>query len=430
MVANRRIGKRDIAALQPGQIIWDGDVAGFGARQQTKNGAVSYVLFYRTAEGRQRWHTIGRHGSPWTPDEARTEAKRILGSVASGLDPAALKRAKRKAQSVSELCDLYLADAQAGRVLTRRREAKRPSTILTDRGRIERHIKPLLGTMAVPAVTRTDVEAFMHDVAEGKTAARTKTKKLRGLAVVRGGKGTASRTVGLLGSIFTYAVRHHMRLENPVRGVERFADQQRLRRLSNAEYAAIGAALRKAARDREIWPPAIALTRFLLLTGWRRGEGVGLRGSETDLAHRTATLGVSKTGRSVRPLSDAAVNLLRPLIGKGVDLIFPASRGHGPMSGYPKFWRKIAGLAKLPDGSKLPADITPHVFRHSFASLASDLGYSEATIAALIGHKGGTITSRYIHSADEVLLAAADAVTNKTAELMRERRPNAKVFAL
>jgi hypothetical protein len=196
----RRIGKREIGALEPGQVIWDGDVSGFGARRQID--AISYVLIYRTAEGRQRWHTIGRHGSPWTPETARKESKRLLGSVAGGLDPAALKRAKRAASSVAELCDLYLSDAETGRILTRRKAAKKVSTILTDRGRIERHIKPLLGTMRVPAVTRADIEAFMHDVAQGKTAARTKTKKRRGLANVRGGKGTATRTVGLLGAIF------------------------------------------------------------------------------------------------------------------------------------------------------------------------------------------------------------------------------------
>jgi integrase len=278
--------------------------------------------------------------------------------------------------------------------------------------------------MSVPAITRNDVEAFMHHVAEGKTAIRTKTKKRRGLANVRGGKGTASRTVGLLGSIFTYAVRHHMRPDNPVRGVERFADQQRLRRLSNDEYAAIGDALRMAARGKEIWPPAIALTRFLLLTGWRRGEGVGLRASEIDLGRRTATLGDSKTGRSIRPLSSAAVELLRPIIGARDGIAFPASRGNGMMTGYPKFWKRIAKLAELPD------DVTPHVFRHSLASLAADLGYSEPTIAALIGHKGRSITSRYIHSADAVLLAAADAVADRTLELMGERRRSAKVIAL
>jgi integrase len=413
MASARRIGQREIAALQPGHVIWDGDVSGFGARRQID--AISYVLIYRTAEGRQRWHTIGRHGSPWTPDTARKEAKRLLGSVAGGLDPAAIKRAKRSASSVAELCDLYLADAEAGRILTRRKAAKKPSTILTDKGRIERHIKPLLGIMKVPTVTRADVEAFMHDVAKGKTAGRSKTKKPRGLANVRGGKGTASRTVGLLGSIFTYAVRHHMRPDNPVRGVERFADGQRKRRLANEEYAGLGAALRNAEKNCTIWPPAIALTRFLLLTGWRRGEGIGLRAAEIDLARRTATLGDSKTGRSMRPLSNAATELLRSTMNsmrKADGVIFLASRGSGLMSGYPKLWERIAKLADLPD------DVTPHVFRHSFASLAADLGYSESTIAALIGHAGRSMTSRYVHSADTVLLAAADVVSRRTLDLM------------
>jgi integrase len=414
MASPKRIGKREIAALQPGQIVWDRDLSGFGARRQTN--AISYVLIYRTAEGRQRWHTIGRHGSPWTPDTARKEAMRLLGSVAGGLDPAALKRAKRSAQSVAELCDMYLADAEAGRILTRRKAAKKASTLVTDRGRIERHIKPLMGTMRVPAVTRPDIEGFMHDVAQGKTAGRSKTKKRRGLANVRGGKGTATRTVGLLGSIFSYAVRHQMRPDNPVRGVERFADGQRKRRLSDEEYGAIGAALLKAENNNDIWRPALVLTRFLLLTGWRRGEGLALKSSEVDLARRTATLGDSKTGRSVRPLSIPATDLLRSILDSSnrdpAMLVFPASRGDGLMSGYPKIWERIAKSAALPE------DLTPHVFRHSFASLGADLGYSEPTIAALVGHKGRSVTSRYIHTADSVLLAAADAVARRTLQLM------------
>ncbi len=60
------------------------------------------------------------------------------------------------------------------------------------------------------------------------------------------------------------------------------------------------------------------------------------------------------------------------------------------------------------------------MLRHSFASLAADLGYSEPTIAALVGHKGHSITSRYIHSADAVLLAAADAVAARIIVLMNE----------
>jgi hypothetical protein len=96
MTTKRRIGLRDIRNLTPGQVIWDASVSGFGARRQ-KGSAVSYMVFYRTQEGRPRWHTIGRHGAPWTPDTAREEARRLLGDVARGQDPAATKRSKRQA---------------------------------------------------------------------------------------------------------------------------------------------------------------------------------------------------------------------------------------------------------------------------------------------------------------------------------------------
>ncbi len=259
-------------------------------------------------------------------------------------------------------------------------------------------------------MAREDVDAFMHAVADGKTAGKTKTAKKHGLARVRGGKGTASRTVGLLGAIFSYAVRRRMRPDNPVRGTVRFADGKRERRLSDGECKALGDALRKG-EDAGIWPAALAAARFLALTGWRSGEALGLRWAEIDLARRTATLSDTKTGKSIRPLSRAACDVLRGLSQIG-ELVFAASRGDGHMTGFPKLWARIAKLGSL------PADVTPHVLRHSFASLASDLGYSEPTIAALVGHKGRTITSRYVHSADAVLLAAADAVADRTSELM------------
>jgi integrase len=410
MAAKQRLGLRQVRALQPDEVAWDRTLPGFGARRQ-RSEAVSYVLFYRTREGRQRWYTIGRHGAPWTPETAREEAQRLLGSVVSNADPAAEKRATRNARTVSELCDLYVADAEAGRLMTRLRRAKKASTLATDRGRIERHIKPLLGRRAVASVTREDVETFLHEVAAGKSAGNTKTKS-HGLARVRGGRGTASRTVGLLGAIFAYAVRRRMRSDNPVHGVVRPADGRRERRLTDDEYKALGAGLRKAEAG-HVWPPAIGVARFLLLTGWRSGEALALRWSEIDLRRRTATLGDTKTGRSVRPLSYAACDVISKLSKTG-DLVFPATRGDGLMSGFRKLWNRIAALGTL------PADVTPHVLRHSFASLAGDLGYSEPAIATLIGHKGHTITSRYMHAADAVLLAAADAVANRTAQLMGE----------
>jgi integrase len=409
MAQRKRIGLREVRALKPGEQVWDAAVPGFHARRQKD--AVAYVLFYRTSEGRQRWHTIGRHGAPWTPDTAREEAQRLLGEKVRGADPAADKQARRKAVTMAELCDRYWSAVIAGRILVRGGKPKKPSTLATDRGRIEGHIKPLLGQLHVTGITRSDIEKFMHAVAEGESAKRSKTKSL-GVSIIRGGRGTASRTVGLLGAMLSYAVEQGLRPDNPASRIRKFAENKRERRLSDAEYAKLGTAVRKG-EAAGVWPAAIACVRLLALTGWRRGEALGLRWGEVDLARRTAALPDTKTGRSLRPLSHPACDVLRGLPRLG-NLVFPATRGDGGMNGFSKIWRRIARL------SQLPADITPHVLRHSFASLAADLGYSEPTIAALVGHKGQTMTSRYVHSADAVLLAAADAVARRIAELMGE----------
>jgi integrase len=162
----------------------------------------------------------------------------------------------------------------------------------------------------------------------------------------------------------------------------------------------------------------------LALTGWRSGEALALRWSELDLTRRTARLADTKTGLSARPLSHAACAVLRDTQRPHADRVFPATRGDGPMVGFKKIWPRIAKLGDL------PVDVTPHVLRHSFASLAGDLGFSEPTIAALVGHKGHSVTSRYVHSADAVLLAAADAVASRTSELMGEQSLEADVVPL
>lgn len=420
MVERKTIGLNDVRNLPPGQVVWDKKVPGFGARRQ-KGAAVAYVLFYRTADGRQRWHTIGRHGAPWTPDAARDEARRLLGEVVRGDDPAAVKRAKRKAATVAELCDAYIEAVEAGRILTRRKAAKKPSTLATDKGRVERHIKPLLGSLKASAVTRDDIERFRDGVTEGATKARIKTGK-HGLARVVGGRGTATRTMGLLGAIFSFAVRRALRPDNPVRGVERHSDGQRNRRLSEAEYAALGEALRTMPET--AWPIAVAAVKFLALTGWRRGEMLALKWSEVDLVTRTARLEDTKTGASLRPLSRAACDVLRPLQRFG-ERVFPASVGvDKPMRGFHKIWLRVAARAGL------ASDVTPHVLRHSYASIAADLGFSELTIAALLGHKKASVTSRYAHHADAVLLQAADAVADRIVELMGDTKLSGVVVEL
>jgi integrase len=307
----------------------------------------------------------------------------------------------------------YLADAAAGRLLTRHGRPKKQRTLDADRGRVARHIKPLLGRLPVAAVTHGDIEKFMHDVAAGKTAATVRLS-VHGIARVRGGRIAAARTLVLLGAIFTRAVKDGLVADNPVRRVVRFADGKRDRRLTDAEFAALGDALRRGEAE-GIWPPALACARFLALTGWRKGEALTLRWDAIDLARRTARLPETKTGGSVRPLSIAACDLLRglPRIGERV---FPPSRGTAPMA-FTKHWYQIAKVAGL------PADISPHTLRHAFVSVGRDLNYSDSTVGALVGHRTATMTGRYTHHADAVLLAAADAVAGRMAELLGDAKP-------
>jgi integrase len=400
-----KITKTVVDNLPLDSIVWDSECAGFHVRRQ-KGDARTYSIFYRTKDGRQRFAKIGRHGAPWTPDDARKKAREILVDVEKGGDPAGEKYADRKAATVAELCDLYIEAASAGRLLIRGK-AKKPSTLVTDKGRVEQHIKRLLGHLKVAAVTRRDIERFQDSVSEGGPSARAP-----------GGKGTASRTVALLGAIFQFAVKRDMRADNPCRGVERHADGRRDRRVTDAEYIRLGEALQTIPN---IWPVAIAAAHFLCVTGWRRGEMLGLKWAEVDLASRTARLGDTKSGASMRPLSHAARAILQDLPRLG-ELVFPSSRGDDqPMRGFPEVWVKFAKRATL------PPDVTPHVLRHSFASVAVDLGYSELTIAALLGHKKTSVTSRYAHHADAVLLGASDAVAKHIEERLGFAQPEGVV---
>lgn len=209
-----KLTKRVVDAASPREgdyFIWCDELPGFGLRVFA-SGKRSYLVQYRAA-GRSRRVTIGLHGR-LTTEEARKEAMSLLGQVAKGGDPAEEKATRRKAMTVRELCERYLEAAEKGLIMGKRGRPKKQLTLYTDRGRIERHIVPLLGKRLVRDLTAVDVARLIRDVAAGKTAKVEKTK-LRGKSVVTGGKGTAARTAGLLGGILSFAVAEGVILANP-----------------------------------------------------------------------------------------------------------------------------------------------------------------------------------------------------------------------
>jgi integrase len=396
-MARNRITKRTIdALLADGRdyVAWDGELTGFGVRVRP-SGSKSFVVVYRTG-GRnspQRRVTVGAVGKI-DVDVARSEARRILAGAELGQDRAGDLARSRAEMSVAALCDLYLAEGC---------ETKKPSTLATDRGRIERHIKPLLGAKRISELTRADIERFMRDVAAGKTAVDVKTKKF-GRAMVEGGRGTATRTVGLLGGILSFAVLRQMRGDNPVRGVKRYQDKKGETFLSSAELAKLGQAVAQFESEGTS-PAAIAIIRLLAFTGARKSEIASLKWSDVDLQRGYLALGDSKTGAKIIPLGAPAVEVLSGVARiEGATYIFPASSGEGHFQGVEKVWRRVRVTAGFPA-------LRLHDLRHSFASVGLARGDALAVIGAILGHADVKTTSRYAHLADNPVRNAANEIS-------------------
>jgi integrase len=379
-----KITIRSVAALRPGETLKDTELTGFEVRAR-EGGAKSYSVVYRDGRGRgapQRRYTIGPHGSPWTPETARADAKRVLGQVAHGKDPARAKTEEKAAPTVAALAEQFMAEHA---------EAKRKASTAREYRRLLDHVVlPAIGKRKVANVTRQDVTKFHH--------ARRETPI------------EANHALAVASALFNFAERIGCRPDgsNPYRHVEKYPQRNRERFLSADELARLGDAL--AAHDGS--PYATAAIKLLVFTGARLGEVLGLQWQWIDFDRGEARLPDSKSGPKTIHLPPPALAVLTelPRVEGNPHVIVGGVPGAGLVN-LEKPWRAIRKKAEL-------EDVRLHDLRHAFASIAVSSGMGLPIIGKMLGHTQAQTTQRYAHLARDPVKAAAAAVASKIAAAM------------
>ncbi|RUO98604.1 site-specific integrase [Hyphomicrobium sp.] len=375
-VVRAKVTKAAIDRLVAGQTIRDVELKGFGARRQAD--AVSYFLLKRI-NGRLRWMTIGLHGSPWTAESARKEAHRLLGSIASGGDPATLKQERLENPSFTEASEQFMADHGA--------KLKAGSRVKYEI-LLRLYLRPAFGVRRLMDIKRADVLRFHSKLAD-KPA-------------------TANYCVAILSKIMSWAEELGYRPEhsNPCFAIDKFRENKRQRYLSKDEFARLGLVLTKVAAESLESLYVVAAIRLLMFTGARVGEILTLKWSYVDLERKVLLLPDSKTGQKSIALNNASVELLTSLPRvKGNPFVIVGRYDRKYLVNIQKPWRRIRATAEI-------EDVRLHDLRHSFASAAAAAGGSLPMIGKLLGHKHPSTTARYVHLVED----ATQALNQKTGE--------------
>lgn len=382
------------------QFVWDTEIKGFGLKI-FPTGAKTFVYQYRNAEGVSRRLTIGRYSDTLTTDQARKIAKDKAFEVHAGRDPMGEKQARKNALTVGELLDLYVKSERfAGNAVT---------TQGTDRGRVDRHLKPLLGKVFADTLTDEQILKAHRAIKEGKTAARIKTKA-RGLAKVTGGEGTANKCVILLSAAYSWAIKNKFSKSNPAAKMQFATSGVRETIVDSAEdYGRMFATLQKMQDEKRIRSSAADAIRFIALTGARRGEATGLRWQWVDLKSGLITLPPSahkaghRTGkpRIIALPAEAQAIIARQPGGDPDAFVFKPAKGTGALS-LGNVWPAVR------DEAKLPAKLGLHGLRHSVGTHLAMAGASAVELMETLGHRQIGTTLRYIHFAESARSTLAE----------------------
>jgi integrase len=417
---DRRITKRLVDSLKStaeDRFVWDETLIGFGVRVQP-TGAKSYVVKYRAGSGRgapTRRVTLGRVGT-LTPDEARALARKTLGAVAHGGDPAAVKAAERRASTLRELAEIFLVDHV---------EAKRkPTTAAHYRSLLEKVVLPELGSRKAEQVTPSDL-AKLH-------------------AKMRDRPYQANRMLEVVGSLYSFASKRKILAlaSNPARGIEQYPEKGRERYLTADELSRLGDAVREAEtaglpydideakptakhapkkvhRRTKIGPHAAAAIRLLVLTGARLREILHLKWVHVDFERGLLLLADSKTGKKAIVLNAPALDILANLPRVGAYVIAgqaAATDDDKPRADLNRPWRAIVKRAGL-------TGLRIHDLRHTHASVGAGLGLGLPIIGKLLGHTQASTTARYAHLDADPLRRASEHIGSRLAAAMGDLKP-------
>lgn len=401
-----KITKRTVDAAEKSErrfIVWDTEVKGFGLLV-LPSGVKSYLYNYRTPEGRERRITIGQHSDALTPEIARTKAVKLAREIADGKDPLAEKQERRNARTVTELLDLYLESQPF--------KDKAKTTQVTDRGRIERHLKPLLGKRFVDQLTPEDVRKAHADIRDGKTAGIFKVEgRPRALARVTGGEVTAKDTIVLFRTVLNWAMGERLAASNPATALKFPGNRNRDTILEDAEaYARLFKTLDKMEREKRVRSTVADAVRLLALTGARKNEVAGLKWSHVDLKAGRLVLPPESHKSGKRTKKPKVIHLdttgqailARQPAGEPEEYVFKPVRGEGGAIALSKPWRTIRKEAKLPEAIGL------HGLRHSTGSAMAMAGASAAEIMVALGHSQLATVQKYVHFAERARQRIAD----------------------
>ncbi|MBO6527539.1 site-specific integrase [Erythrobacter sp.] len=404
-----RLTKRTVEALKSKRgrdtFLWDSELRGFGVRVKP-SGTKTFIIQYRNQEARTRRCVIGQYGV-LTVEQARDLAQKKLAAVIDGADPSAERHSARTGLTIAGVCDWYLAEAEAGRLIGRNRRPIKASSIAGDRSRIELHIKPLIGNRVVSQLKLADIERLQGDIAAGRTA-RARRKGRGGQTA--GGSGVAARAISTLRALLNHARRLGIIEVSPATGVRVMASQKVKRYLSAGEIRHLGKVMTQMEREGE-HPTGLAAIRVMLLTGFRRMEVLAMHKAWVQPDDNIVRFPDTKSGPQIRVAGDSAMHVLEAqALSSHSRFIFPADWGDGHFIGVVRVLGRVCARAGLDK-------VTPHTLRHSFASMAAAQGFSELTISGLLGHAPRGVTQRYVHL-DTALIIAADQVAAEIARLL------------